>query len=165
MFFVSKKSYRSLTVYRNVGPVIQCFFIYLFFLLEQLSWEPCKKTSGCNLSRLLARHLLVCCLEAIRSLLNILSLSHLLLFPNIVAVIFPVCLNLSFSPHRFPSSFSHICHAECYLSIAFASSLTLCLVLSWVTFTPSPPRPPPPTLLCFMAKSCYSARLQPDSSL
>ena len=158
-FFDNGEPYRSITLYGYARPIIQCFFIP-----EQLTWGPCKKTSGCNLSRLLARHLLVRHREAIKPRLSILSLSQSPPRLHFVAVIFSTLSQ----PFLLPSSsFSHICQAQLYSSITFASSHTLCLALSRVTFTPPPPPPPPPppTLLCFMAKSCYSARLQPDSSL
>lgn len=67
------------------------------------------KTSGCNLSRLPARHLLACYLEAIRPHLNILSRNHLLASLNVVVVIFPVCLkHSSFSPASLVFFFSHL---------------------------------------------------------
>lgn len=69
-------------------------------------------------------------------------------------------------PPLFSFFFFSSSHTVLYLYIALTRFLTLCLVVSWVTFTPPPQcSPPPPTLLCFMTKSCYSARLPPDSSL
>lgn len=110
-------------LYRSV---CEHYHSVIFFLdTETTPVGAMLNTSGSDLSWLAARHLLVCYLEAIIPYLNILSYSRLL--PSLKLPLsffqFP-----SFVPWFPPSSLSHICHADLYLSITFASSLTLSLL-------------------------------------